>query len=172
MSAYDKAVAAVTNIPDPALRYQCLDSLNDGGNFVNGVKAFHALYGAPDESQFGTTVNVTHMSDERLGLRCELIREEFQELSDAVATRDEIEMADALGDLIYVVTGFALEMGIDLAAVFSEIQASNMTKLGADGQPIRNGETCELNPKYPVGKILKGPNYVKPDIKSVLKYRD
>lgn len=69
-----------------------------------------------------------------------------------------MEIADALGDLLYVVTGAALVYGIDLDAVFDEVQLSNMSKLGADGRPVVRAD----------GKILKGPNFFEPDIRGVL----
>lgn len=72
--------------------------------------------------------------------------------------RDGIEVADALGDLVYVIYGFALELGYDLAAVIEEIHASNLTKAGADGKPILRGD----------GKVMKGPHYVEPDIAAAL----
>lgn len=77
--------------------------------------------------------------------------------------RDIIEVADALGDLNVVVNGFALELGLDMDAIDQEIMASNFTKLGEDGQPIiGNG----IN--GPVGKVLKGPHYMEPNIEAVI----
>jgi predicted HAD superfamily Cof-like phosphohydrolase len=121
------------------------------------VKAFHVLYDAPIHHE--PTPDLPQMDDARLGLRLGLIEEEFNELKEATGSRDIVEMADALGDIIYVVCGFAIEAGIDLDAVVQEIQASNMTKMGEDGNPVRRED----------GKILKGPNYRKPDIAAVLK---
>jgi len=74
--------------------------------------------------------------------------------------RNGVEVADALGDLIYVIYGFALEMGYDLRAVVEEIHASNLTKLGADGKPIYRDD----------GKVLKGPNYREPNLPAVLGF--
>ena len=73
--------------------------------------------------------------------------------------RNGVEVADALGDLVYVIYGFALELGYDLAAVIEEIHASNLTKAGADGKPILRED----------GKVMKGPHYVKPDIAAALE---
>lgn len=73
--------------------------------------------------------------------------------------RDTVEVADALGDLIYVIYGMALELGIPLSRVLDEIQASNLSKLGADGQPIYRED----------GKVLKGPDYFPPDISRALE---
>lgn len=161
MTTKEIALAACEKIKDADLRQFVKDSLGEG-NWVNAVQAFHRLYECPDETASGVVEGLPYMSDERLELRLDLIREEVEELEEATAVRDEVEMADALGDIIYVVVGFALEMGIDLNKVVAEIQASNMTKLGADGEVIRRED----------GKVLKGPNYCKPDIKSVLRYRD
>lgn len=69
-----------------------------------------------------------------------------------------VEAADALADLIYVIYGMALEMGIDLAKVLAEVQRSNMSKLGEDGKPIYRED----------GKVLKGPGYFRPDVAGVL----
>lgn len=78
----------------------------------------------------------------------------------AAAIRNGTEVADALGDLIYVIYGFALELGYDLRAVVEEIHASNLTKLGEDGKPILRED----------GKVLKGPNYREPNIPAVLGF--
>lgn len=155
------AIDACSKIPDENVREFVLNSLAKKGDFINSVQAFHLLYDCPDDTAIGTTEGASHMTDERLRLRLDLIEEEYLELKEATLYRDEIEMADALGDIAYVVVGFALELGIDLAEIVDEIQASNMTKLGEDGKVIRRDD----------GKILKGPNFVKPDIKSRIKYR-
>ena len=76
-------------------------------------------------------------------------------------TRDTVETADALADLIYVIYGMALETGIDLAAVLAEVQRSNMSKLGADGKPVYRED----------GKVLKGPGYFPPNVEAVLRRR-
>lgn len=157
------ALTAAQAIPDPELSSQVTLSIVNNNDIVGMVTAFHSLYECPDDTAVGTTVGLSHMSPERLKLRMDLIEEEYQrELVPAVEKLDEVEVADALGDIIYVCVGMALECGIDLRAVLGEIQASNMTKLGEDGKVIRRAD----------GKVLKGPNYVKPNIKAVLKYRD
>lgn len=162
MTTKEIALNECVKIADPTLREAVINSIEKSGDWVGAVSAFHSLYECPDDTAIGTSVEVRHMSDDRLDLRLELIREEFEELTESTKKRDVIEMADALGDIAYVVVGFALEMGIDLNAVVAEIHASNMTKLGEDGKVIRRED----------GKVLKGPNYRKPDIKSVLRFRD
>lgn len=87
-----------------------------------------------------------------------LIREESNELRDALAVQDIVGVADGIADLLYVVLGLACAAGINIAPVFNEVHRSNMTKLGEDGKPILRED----------GKILKGPNYERPDIEGVL----
>jgi len=117
------------------------------------VEAFHKAFGAPvvDRPVFPNDPDLHE-------LRIELIREEFAEYRNAVLTGDLVEMADALADMVYVICGTALVYGIPLADVFDEVQRSNMSKLGEDGQPIHRDD----------GKILKGPNYSPPDIAAVM----
>ena len=91
-------------------------------------------------------------------LRLELIQEELDELSDAIADRDMIQIADALTDLLYVVYGAGHTFGLDLDECFHEVHASNMSKLGEDGRPLHRED----------GKVLKGPNYFKPDLEGIL----
>lgn len=128
------------------------------GSFMEKVAEFHQVYGCPINTS--SKPSVAAMGD-RVYLRLDLIQEEFDELKVAVANTDVVEVADALGDLIYVICGFAIEAGISLDNVVDEIHASNLTKLGADGIPMVRDD----------GKILKGPNYVKPDIAAVLGLR-
>jgi predicted HAD superfamily Cof-like phosphohydrolase len=92
------------------------------------------------------------------GLRQALIDEEVDELRAAAARSDVVGIADALADIVYVAYGTARVYGIDLDAVLDEVHSSNMTKLGADGRPIRRAD----------GKVLKGPGYRPPDIAAVL----
>ena len=87
-------------------------------------------------------------------LRYELIREELQELKDAIEKNDIKEVADALTDILYVTYGAGHAFGINLDKCFEEVQSSNMSKLGKDGKPIYNEK----------GKVMKGPNYFKPDL--------
>ena len=87
-------------------------------------------------------------------LRYDLIKEELEELKDAMAKEDIKEVADALTDILYVTYGAGHAFGIDLDKCFKESTSSNMSKLGANGKPIYNEK----------GKVLKGPNYFKPDL--------
>ena len=91
-------------------------------------------------------------------LRLELIAEELDELSDAIADRDMIQIADALTDLLYVVYGAGHAFGLDLDECFQEVHASNMSKLGPNGRPIHRED----------GKVMKGPGYFEPDLESIL----
>ena len=87
-------------------------------------------------------------------LRIDLIREELDELTDAMNKKDLLEVADALTDILYVTYGAGHAFGIDLDRCFEEVQNSNMSKLGENGEPIYNES----------GKVMKGPNYFKPDL--------
>tara|TARA_B100000886_G_scaffold263700_1_gene188266 strand:- start:543 stop:929 length:387 start_codon:yes stop_codon:yes gene_type:complete len=91
-------------------------------------------------------------------LRLELIQEELEELSDAVADRDMIQIADALTDLLYVVYGAGHSFGLDLDECFEEVHRSNMSKLGENGRPIHRED----------GKVMKGPGYFEPDLEGIL----
>ena len=93
-------------------------------------------------------------SDKINKLRIDLIKEELQELTDAMNNKDILEVADALTDILYVTYGAGHAFGIDLDKCFEEVQNSNMSKLGKDGNPIYNES----------GKVMKGPNYFKPDL--------
>ena len=140
------------------------------------VRRFHHVYGLPVQTDGAS------LERESLDMRMSLIAEEFSELVGAVygqaaraeiessyrravaaddGTRDTVETADALADLIYVIYGMALETGIDLAAVLAEVQRSNMSKLGADGKPVYRED----------GKVLKGPDYFPPNVEAVLRRR-
>ncbi|WP_194948022.1 bifunctional GNAT family N-acetyltransferase/nucleoside triphosphate pyrophosphohydrolase family protein [Actinomyces trachealis] len=137
------------------------------------VRCFHRVYGLPVQ------VDGPSLDRSSLHMRMSLIAEEFGELVGAVygpaarseieaavaravaaddGARDTVETADALADLVYVIYGMALETGINLAAVLSEVQRSNMSKLGADGRPVYRED----------GKVLKGPGYFQPDVAGVL----
>ena len=87
-------------------------------------------------------------------LRYDLIREELEELKEALEKKDIKEVADALTDILYVTYGAGHAFGIDLDKCFEEVQSSNMSKLGTDGKPIFNDK----------GKVMKGPNYFKPNL--------
>ncbi|KXN98727.1 hypothetical protein LS48_09205 [Aequorivita aquimaris] len=93
-------------------------------------------------------------------LRYELMREENEEYLEAANSNDLVEVADALGDMLYILCGTIIEHGMQhkIEEVFNEIQRSNMSKLGNDGKPIYRED----------GKVLKGPNYFKPDIRAIL----
>ena len=87
-------------------------------------------------------------------LRYDLIKEELEELKEAMENKDLLEVADALTDILYVTYGAGHAFGIDLDKCFEEVQNSNMSKLGKDGKPIYNES----------GKVMKGPKYFKPDL--------
>ena len=87
-------------------------------------------------------------------LRYSLIKEQLDELKNAIDKNDLLEVADALTDILYVAYGAGHAFGINLDDCFNEVQNSNMSKLGTDGKPIYNE----------VGKVMKGPNYYKPDL--------
>lgn len=116
---------------------------------------------------FGLGVNHTMQADLGLAknlLRYKLMREENEEYLDAASNGDLVEVADALGDMLYILCGTIIEHGLQhkIDEVFQEIQRSNMSKLGANGKPIYRED----------GKVLKGPNYFRPDIASVLGVQD
>ena len=98
-------------------------------------------------------------SEKIIELRLELIREELEELKQAIKDKDIKEVADALTDILYVTYGAGHAFGIDLDKCFNEVQQSNMSKLGSDGKPIYNES----------GKVMKGPNYFKPSLNKFLK---
>ena len=118
------------------------------------VAEFHRAYELPMRSR--ATVDI---GDAQVQLRQALIEEEVAELADAGRRGDLVAVADALADIVYVAYGTAHVYGIDLDAVLDEVHSSNMTKLGADGRPVRR----------PDGKVLKGPSYRPPDIAAVLQ---
>jgi predicted HAD superfamily Cof-like phosphohydrolase len=122
---------------------------------LKAVKDFH--------NAFGLGVNdtpIANLSTQKLKLRYDLMAEENDEYFEAAQNNDLIEVADALGDMLYILCGTILEHGMQykIEEVFNEIQRSNMSKLGADGKPIYRED----------GKVMKGPNYFKPDILSIL----
>jgi len=92
--------------------------------------------------------------DKITSLRYDLIKEELDELKEAMDKKDIKEVADALTDILYVTYGAGHAFGIDLDKCFEEVQNSNMSKLGSDGKPIYNDK----------GKVMKGPNYFKPNL--------
>ena len=92
-------------------------------------------------------------------LRCDLIKEELNELEHAMKTKNLKEVADALTDILYVTYGAGYAYGIDLDKCFKEVQRANMSKLGEDGKPIYNEK----------GKVMKGPNYLEPNLKQFVE---
>ena len=98
-------------------------------------------------------------SDKINKLRLDLIEEELGELKEAMKNNDLLEVADALTDILYVTYGAGHAFGINLDKCFEEVQNSNMSKLDATGEPIYND----------VGKVMKGPNYFKPDLSKFIK---
>jgi predicted HAD superfamily Cof-like phosphohydrolase len=124
-------------------------------NKIEAVKAFHTAFKIghreTPKADLGTDKNT---------LRFNLMKEENEEYLEAAKNNDLVEVADALGDMLYILCGTIIEHGMQykIEEVFDEIQRSNMSKLGEDGQPIYRED----------GKVLKGPNYFKPDIASIL----
>ena len=112
------------------------------------VKLFMNTYGqeVKDKAEFGDAKTNK--------LRIDLIKEELEELTQAMNDKNLLEVADALTDILYVTYGAGHAFGIDLDKCFDEVQNSNMSKLGEDGKPIYNES----------GKVMKGPNYFKPDL--------
>jgi predicted HAD superfamily Cof-like phosphohydrolase len=114
----------------------------------NKVKTFMETFGqeVKNKPSFST--------DKINSLRYDLIKEELEELKEAMEDKDLLEVADALTDILYVAYGAGHAFGIDLDKCFEEVQNSNMSKLGEDGKPIYNES----------GKVMKGPKYFKPDL--------
>ena len=125
--------------------------MSDMSNF-NKVKTFMNTYGQEVK-------NTPEFPDSKIvQLRIDLIQEELNELKEAINNNDIIEVADALTDILYVRYGAGHSFGVDLDSCFNEVQNSNMSKLGDDGKPIYNES----------GKVMKGPNYFKPNIKKII----
>ena len=110
---------------------------------------------------FGQEVklNASFSSDKINTLRIDLIEEELKELKDAIKKKDLKEAVDALTDILYVTYGAGHAFGVNLDKCFEEVQKSNMSKLGDNGKPIFNEN----------GKVMKGPNYFKPNLDKFLK---
>ncbi|MCP4884180.1 MAG: nucleoside triphosphate pyrophosphohydrolase family protein [Flavobacteriales bacterium] len=124
-------------------------------NKIKAVQEFHESFG------LGVSHSpVAKLSAQKLKLRFDLMDEENKEYLEAAENNDLIEVADALGDMLYILCGTILEHGMQykIEEVFNEIQRSNMSKLGADGKPIYRED----------GKVMKGPSYFKPNIGSIL----
>ena len=123
---------------------------------LNAVKIFHETYGLGVSNEMKAD-----LGKQKNELRFNLMKEENEEYLEAVENNDIVEIADALGDMLYILCGTILEHGLQhkIEEVFDEIQRSNMSKLGADGKPIYRED----------GKVMKGPNYFKPNFSAILK---
>jgi predicted HAD superfamily Cof-like phosphohydrolase len=124
-------------------------------NKIKAVQQFHESF------KLGIHQSpVANLGQAKNNLRFDLMAEENEEYLEAANNNDLVEVADALGDMLYILCGTILEHGMQhkIEEVFDEIQRSNMSKLGADGNPIYRED----------GKVLKGPSYFKPDIKKIL----
>ena len=116
------------------------------------VRLFMKTYGQEVKNKAGFSDAKTNK------LRIDLIKEELEELTEAMQNENLLEVADALTDILYVTYGAGHAFGIDLDKCFEDVQNSNMSKLGEDGKPIYNE----------AGKVMKGPNYFKPDLSKYL----
>lgn len=123
---------------------------------LNSVKDFHEAF------KVGFSENLKgDLGEAKNILRYNLMKEENEEYLEAVQNNDIVEIADALGDMLYILCGTIIEHGLQhkIEEVFDEIQRSNMSKLGEDGHPIYRED----------GKVMKGPNYFKPNFAEILK---
>lgn len=123
---------------------------------LEAVALFHKTFGLGKAA-----VPIAVPDKDKVALRHRLMAEENEEYLEAARSEDLAGVADALGDMLYILCGTILEHGMQdvIEAVFAEIQQSNMSKLGSDGRPLYRED----------GKVLKGPGYRSPDIKSVLE---
>ena|SRR5690606_18331035 len=123
---------------------------------LRAVELFHRTFGVGVSTEIRADLGAA-----KNRLRFDLMDEENREYLEAVNKNDMVEVADALGDMLYILCGTILEHGMQhkIEEVFQEIQRSNMSKLGQDGKPIYRED----------GKVLKGPNYFKPDIGRILE---
>ena len=123
---------------------------------LNAVKEFHTAFGLGMSNDLKAD-----LGEQKNLLRFNLMKEENEEYFEAVQNHDLVEIADALGDMLYILCGTIIEHGLQhkIEAVFDEIQRSNMSKLDLEGKPIYRED----------GKVLKGPNYFKPNIEKLLK---
>jgi predicted HAD superfamily Cof-like phosphohydrolase len=122
---------------------------------INSVKIFHEVYKLSYKDS-----PVADIGIDKINLRFKLMAEENQEYFEAAKNNDIVEVADALGDMLYILCGTIIEHGMQdkIEEIFDEIQKSNMSKLGDDGKPIYRND----------GKVMKGPNYFKPKISEIL----
>jgi predicted HAD superfamily Cof-like phosphohydrolase len=125
-------------------------------NKIAAVHEFHAAFGLGIKNS-----PTADLGEAKNLLRYKLMREENEEYLEAANDNDLVEVADALGDMLYILCGTIIEHGMQykIEEVFNEIQRSNMSKLGSDGKPIYRED----------GKVLKGPNYFEPKIKEILE---
>ena len=125
---------------------------------ISYVEEFHKAFGI--KSNYKPTINI----EEEHVLRHRLMQEENMEYLEAVEANDLVEIADALGDMLYILCGTILKHGMQdlIPEIFEEIQRSNMSKLGIDGKPIYRAD----------GKVLKGANFFPPNIKAILEKRN
>ncbi len=125
-------------------------------NKLEAVKKFHEAFGITNRTE-----PIAFTNEKEIQLRYDLMAEENNEYLEAAKNNDLVEVADALGDMLYILCGTMLSHGMQdkIETIFNEIQRSNMSKLGADGKPIYRED----------GKVMKGPNYFKPNIKEILK---
>lgn len=123
---------------------------------IKAVTDFHNAFGLGIEDKPNSK-----LPKEISKLRFDLMKEENEEYLVAAEDNDLVEIGDALGDMLYILCGTIISHGFQdkIEAIFDEIQRSNMSKLGADGKPIYRED----------GKVLKGPNYFKPNIENILK---
>ena len=122
---------------------------------INSVKIFHEVYNLSYKDS-----PVADIGIDKINLRFKLMEEENQEYFEAAKNNDIVEVADALGDMLYILCGTIIEHGMQdkIEEIFDEIQKSNLSKLGEDGKPIYRND----------GKVMKGPNYFKPNISEIL----
>lgn len=122
---------------------------------INDVKKFHSAF------KIGySETPLACLAETKQILRFNLMKEENEEYLEAVQNNDLVEIADALGDMMYILCGTIIEHGLQdkIEAIFDEIQRSNMSKLGLDGEPIYRED----------GKVMKGPNYFQPDFTTII----
>lgn len=129
---------------------------------IEAVESFHNAFGVKNNS------SPTLEDPETALLRYKLMREENEEYLEACQNNDLVGVADALGDMLYILAGTMLKHGMQdkISEVFFEIQRSNMSKLDTNGNPIINDGI--IDPQKPVGKVLKGENYTPPNIADIL----
>jgi predicted HAD superfamily Cof-like phosphohydrolase len=123
---------------------------------IEAVKEFHQTF------RFGFNEQpIASLGEGKSRLRYNLMKEENEEYLQAVQDNDLTEIADALGDMLYILCGTIIEHGLQdkIEAIFAEIQRSNMSKLDGNGKPIYRED----------GKVIKGPNYSKPNFEAILK---